>query len=56
MGGNHMGKIFAATWQKVVSWLSVLGSAHIVDDGSEKKQEQPKKPQPPKLHLVSRHN
>ena len=54
MGGKHVGRIIAGLWQKTVSWLSALSSAHVVDDGSNDKHDQPGKKQPPKLNLVSR--
>ena len=53
MGGKQMGRIVAGLWQKTVSWLSVLSSAHVVDDGSDEKRDQPKKNQTLKLKLVS---
>lgn len=43
-------------WEKVVEWIAVLGSAHVVDDGSAQDKESPKKPDRPKLRFVPRHN
>lgn len=47
-----MGKLIAAAWRKVVGWLAVLGSAHVVDDGTEVK-DKPTKNGRAILHLVS---
>jgi hypothetical protein len=53
MGGNAMRGKLGIRWQKIVSWLAVLGTAHVVDDGSENKDWLSNK-RPSKLHLVSR--
>lgn len=55
MGGEDMRRLIAAVWQKIADWLSVLGSAHVVDDGSEGR-DKPVKKRDPKLRLVPRHN
>ncbi|WP_337269421.1 hypothetical protein [Oryzifoliimicrobium ureilyticus] len=46
MGGHDMGRTLAMLWEKVIDWLSVLGSAHVVDDGVEKKMDRPRKKPP----------
>jgi len=56
MGGSSMRQIFGSLWQRIVSWLSVLGAAHVVDDGNEDRKDRPSKRPPTKLRLVAREN
>jgi hypothetical protein len=56
MGGNTMTTTLGAWWQKIVRWISILGSAHVVDDGSDEKKDGASNNRPTKLHLVPRNN
>jgi hypothetical protein len=51
MGGEDMRRSLAILWQKIANWLAVLGSAHVVDDGTDIK-EKPSKKRDSKLRLV----
>lgn len=56
MGENGMPGMLATLWQKILDWLSVAGSAHVVDDGCDEKKDRQSKRPPPKLHLEPRQN